>query len=57
MEHDIHRPALVEVDDLVHAVGELEAAILDMDGGAAERQIGAVDIGDFRHWRVIGRKR
>ena len=32
--------------DLVDAVGELIAAVLDMDGGVAARHISAVDVSD-----------
>ena len=35
--------------DFVNAVGELIAAILDMDLGVAERQVAAVDVSDPGH--------
>ena len=35
--------------DFIDAVGELIAAILDMDLGVAHRQIAAVDVGDAGH--------
>ena len=35
--------------NLVHPVGKLETAVLDMDPGLAVRQIGTVNIGVSRH--------
>src|SRR6185437_13894967 len=42
----IDEPAGANGDDLVAPIGELIAAILDMDRGGAVREIAAVDIGD-----------
>ncbi len=39
--------------DFIDAVGELIAAILDMDLGVAHRQIAAVDVGYAGHWAIL----
>src|SRR5579863_3317089 len=45
----VDETAAAHRDDLVNAVGELEAAILDMDASMTVRNIAAVDVGDTRH--------
>src|SRR6266545_846616 len=45
----VDHPAAPDLAQLVNAVGELVAAILDMDHGVAPRQIATVDIGNARH--------
>ena len=47
------RLAAVRAHDLVHAVGELKAAVLHANGGAFERQKLSVDVCDLGHWSVI----
>src|SRR6185437_14374797 len=49
MRVGFHQPAAAHGEHLVRPVGELEAAILDMDLRRIERNIAAVDIGDTRH--------
>ena len=59
----VHVAALVDqaaaphLADFVDAVGELVAAVLDMDAGVRERQIAAVDIGDAGHRCLTARLR
>ena len=48
----VDQAAAPHLADFVDAVGELVAAILDMDHGVAQRQIAAVDIGDAGHRQV-----
>ena len=45
----VDEAAAPDLADLINAVGELIAAILDVDLGIAERQISAVDISIARH--------
>jgi hypothetical protein len=46
---EIGQPAVEHRPDLIDAVGELEAAILDVDHGLAVRLVLAVDVGDAAH--------
>ncbi len=46
MTRRVDQPAVADLADLIDAVGELIAAILDVDAGVARRQIAAVDIGN-----------
>ena len=45
----VNQPATAHLADFVDCVGELVAAILDVDLGIAKWQITAVDVGDPRH--------
>jgi len=49
MQRLIDEPPIPDGDDLVDAVGELVAAVLDMHRRLAMRQVLAGDIGDARH--------
>ena len=46
----VDEAAVPHLADFIDAVGELIAAVLDMDRGVAHRQIAAVDVGDAGHW-------
>jgi len=48
----VDQPTLADLADLVDAVGELIAAVLDVDRRRRERTIAAVDIGDAGHQRA-----
>jgi len=41
--------SIVEVHDLIDAIGELVAAVLDVHRGLPLRQVAAIDIGDAAH--------
>ena len=45
----VDEAAVAHLADLVDGVGELEAAVLDVDGGFGVRQIAAVDVDDAGH--------
>ena len=45
----VDQAAAPHLADFIDAVGELIAAILDVDLGVAERQIAAVDVSDAGH--------
>ena len=45
----VDQPPAAHLADFIDAVGELIAAVLDMDFGLAERQIAAVYVGDAGH--------
>jgi len=52
MQPLVDQPPVADLADLVDAIGELVAAILDMDGGIGVTDIAAVDIGEARHSAV-----
>src|SRR3546814_11712804 len=49
MRYRVDHGAIVDQHHLVDAVGELIAAILDMDRRIGMRQVVTVDVGDARH--------
>src|SRR6266498_2757919 len=51
----VDQPAVPHLADLVDAVGELVAAILDVDRSLAVGNIAAVHIGNARHGRTPGK--
>src|SRR5271165_5900474 len=50
----IDEAASPHLADFIDTVGELVAAVLDMDLGVAHRQVAAVDVGYSRHWAIRG---
>jgi hypothetical protein len=51
MRFFIDQPSPLNGNDLIDAVGKLVTPVLDMDGGAAMRQVVAVDVGYSGHGR------
>src|SRR5262245_32530389 len=45
----VDQPPSPHLADLVNSVGELVAAVLDMDDGVTVRHVTAIDVGDARH--------
>ena len=53
----VDHAAAPDFADFVDAVGELVAAVLDMDPGRVPRQVAAVHVGDAGHRRTEDGKR
>ena len=53
MLRPVEHPAVQRRGDLVDAVGELEAAVLDVNRGIGERNETTVDVSEAGHFIVV----
>ena len=52
MALQVAKPPAQRLDDLIDAVGELQAAIFDRDHGRTNRLVTAIDVGNAGHGAV-----
>ncbi len=53
MSQIVHRHAVPDAEDFIDAVGELVAAVLDMDLRLLLRQVATVDVCNVRHAGIV----